>query len=429
MKKAAKAFVVSILAWQVRRLRKKNNFKVVAVVGSIGKTSTKFAIAQTLSENLRVRFQEGNYNDIVSVPLVFFGHNLPSLTNPFAWLKIFLNNERQITKLYPYDVVVVELGTDAPGQIMAFKRYIDADIAVVTAISPEHMEYFTGLPAVAEEELAVAAYAKKLLINTDLCANEYTAAYSGSFLSYAIKQDATYWMNQVQFDKTECDFTVQKDRQVFLDAQHSSFAEPQLYSLLAAIAVADLLGVPPETIINGLNRIQPVAGRMQRLPGINGSTIIDDTYNASPEATKAALDTLYRLPASQKIALLGNMNELGTFSAKAHADIGVYCDPEQLGLVVTLGPDANLYLAEAAEKNGCKVVRTESPYEAAEHITKNLSDGTLVLVKGSQNKVFAEEAVKLLLADPGDAGKLVRQSPSWLSIKQQQFSKSKTEVK
>src|SRR5690606_8645396 len=135
MKKFLKSLVVSVLAWQVNRLRRKNQFKIVGVVGSVGKTSTKLAIAQTLSKSMRVRYQEGNYNDIVTVPLIYFGQVEPSLFNPIAWIKVFINNQKQI-KNFPYDVVVIELGTDYPGQITAFAKYVNLNLAVVTGIAP-----------------------------------------------------------------------------------------------------------------------------------------------------------------------------------------------------------------------------------------------------------------------------------------------------
>jgi len=421
MKKAAKSLVVSILAWQVKRLYKKNQFKVVGVVGSIGKTSTKLAIARVLSEHHKVQYQEGNYNEIVSVPLIFFGHKLPSLFNPFAWLSIFIKNESQIAKKYPYEVVVLEIGTDFPGQIAAFKKYLHLDIAVVTALTPEHMMYFSGLSAVAEEELSVAQYSKRLLLNVDLCPKNLTLSYSGTYLSYALKQDATYTMDPVVYSEYGTRFTLNKDRQPWIEADSKSFSEAQLYSLTAAAAVADLLEVPKEAIEGGFAGILPVAGRMQLLQGLNNSTIIDDTYNASPDAVKGALDALYRYKAIRKIALLGNMNELGAISAESHAEVGKLCVPSQLFLLITLGPDANEHLAAAAEKNGCKVARTHSPVEAAKVILEVLEAGDVVLVKGSQNGVYAEEAVKMLLENKADTAKLVRQSKSWIAKKQAQF--------
>jgi UDP-N-acetylmuramoyl-tripeptide--D-alanyl-D-alanine ligase len=169
MKSLLKHILVAILGNQVRRLRTKNNFKIIGVVGSIGKTSTKLAIAKVLASHYRVRYQEGNYNDIVSVPLVFFGHQIPSLWNVFAWFLIILKNEGQIFFKYPFDFVVVELGTDGPGQINQFRKYLHLDIGIVTAITPEHMEFFGTLDNVAEEEWSVSYFSDLVYANKDLC--------------------------------------------------------------------------------------------------------------------------------------------------------------------------------------------------------------------------------------------------------------------
>lgn len=424
MKKMAKSVVVGILGWQVRRLQKKKNFKTIAVVGSIGKTSTKFAISQVIGTKLNVRFQEGNYNDIVSVPLVFFGSSMPSLLNPIAWLRIFASNERQLRTDYPFDVVVVELGTDGPGQIAEFKRYLKVDIAVVTAIVPEHMEYFADLHEVAVEELSVTSFSSQLLINIDLCASEYLSVIP-DYKTYGKNKPADYKLRDITFNGENGELSITRDNEAWLKAVHSSFAEPQLYSLAAAAAVADNLQLPPDEIAKGFGAIKPVAGRMQRLKGIKNSVIIDDSYNASPEATKAALDTLYRINAPHKIALLGNMNELGEYSHEAHSEIGRYCDPSRLDAILTLGPDANSYLADAAEKSDCKVVRFDSPYDAGGWLKENIKEGALILIKGSQNKVFSEEAIKSILANSSDESRLVRQSSKWLELKSQQFKKVK----
>ncbi len=420
MKEIAKNFIVTILSWQVKRLRRQHQFKVVAVVGSIGKTSTKFAVANILSETFRVRYQKGNFNDLVTVPLVFFGAPLPSLFNPLAWVQTFIANERQIRREYPYDVVIVELGTDGPGQIEQFRRFLHADIGVVTAIAPEHMEHFDSLGAVAKEELSLTAFTEKLIINVDLCTADYLHELQNS-LSYGIHQKSNYQIHDAVFSKDHFSFSVQKEGQLLLNATNQSVSEVQLYSLLAGVAVADQFGLTADEIVAGIHKIMPVSGRLQLLAGIKQTTIIDDTYNASPDAVTAALDALYALPAPHKIALLGNMNELGDFSADAHHLIGEHCDPKQLDLVVTLGPDADQYLAAAAEAKGCRVIRAASPHQAAEAIKSALKPGAIILAKGSQNGVFAEEAVKELLADSRNVTKLVRQSAAWQKQKSKDF--------
>lgn len=419
MKKFAKSIIVRLLGWQVRRLRSRHKFTVIAVAGSIGKTSTKLAIAQLLSASRKVQFQQGNYNDIVSVPLVFFGHAMPSLFNPYAWLKIFIHNEKIIAGSFEYEFVVLELGTDGPGQLQEFSRYLHCEVAVVTAIAPEHMEFFKTLDAVADEEFVVEQYSDQLLYNRDLC-KEYVPETLIPSKSYGKQTDADFVVNEVAFAEKGASFVLNASGTKYR-LQHSAISWAQIYSVIAAVSVGHELGLSVKEITNGVNEIKAVSGRMQLLNGINGSTIIDETYNASPDAMKSALQALYEFPMSHKIALLGNMNELGEVSPELHTEVGKACDPDQLALIVTLGPDANEFLAAAAEKRGCEVARATTPYEAADLIKPLLTKDSVLLAKGSQNGVYAEEAVKLLLANAGDSRRLVRQSSEWLSKKRKSF--------
>lgn len=421
MKKLAKNIIVSLLARKVRKLRRQNNFQVVAIGGSIGKTSTKFALAAVLKQKYQVQFQEGNYNDPVTVPLVFFGLPEPNIYSPMGWIDTFRQINKLLKQPYPYDIVILELGTDAPGTMVSFKKSVHADIGVLTAITPEHMEFFEDLDDVAEEELALARYSEKLLINRDLVADKYIKSLPTPTLTYGVKVLADYKLTHLDYKDGAYDFEIYQGKELLLAGKHHAIAETQLYSVCAAAAVAHELGLNAKQINKGIDEIKAVNGRMKHLEGINNSIIIDDTYNASPEAMKAALDTIYKLEAPQKIAILGNMNELGQYSQAAHVEIGEYCDPKQLNLVVTIGPDANTHLASAAEKKGCKVKTFTSPYEAGKYLKPLIRQNGLILAKGSQNGVFAEEAVKLLLANPADVSHLVRQSPEWLAKKQKQF--------
>lgn len=413
MQEFAKKIVVAILGWQVRRLRAENNFKVVAVAGSLGKTSTKRTIATVLKAKFKVQYQDGNYNDIVTVPLIFFGQDQPSLFNPFAWLKIILSNETQLKKKYPYSVVVVEVGSDGPGQIEKYGQYLYADIGVLTGVAPEHMEFFGGLDAVANEETSISELCEKLIVGQDLIDPKYLGLIGKKPITYGIEQPADIRLTDIKFDGLQSSFKVLKDNSLFLSAKHELIAQTLLYGAAAAIAVADELGMNAEEIKRGLAKVKPASGRMQILLGINGSRIIDDTYNATPQTFKAALDTLYRLDAPQKIAILGSMNELGSYTEAAHKEVGRYCDPKQIDILITIGADANKIMAAEAEARGCKVRRFNNPFTAGQYIKPLVKRGALILAKGSQNKIFAEEAVKFLLANPADASKLVRQSPYW----------------
>lgn len=420
IKRTGLAILCFIFEHQVRCLRKKYSFTVVAVTGSVGKTSSKLAIAKVLANERRVAYQLGNYNDRLMVPLVIFGSDRSgSLFDLLGWLKVMQRNQKIIKTGYPYDVAVVELGTDAPGQIAEF-AYLKPDIAVVTAVSPEHMEFFGTLAAVAAEELSIAAFSEQLLINADDVAPDYRQRLATA-KTYAVEAPADYTVD----DNSTGDL---KGQQITLHL-HGAAHKFKIHYLgtqgakivLSAVAVADILGMEPRKIIAAVEQLEPFAGRMQVLTGKHDSTIIDDSYNASPLATEAALDVLYRAKAGKRIAILGSMNEMGESSQAAHEEVGAYCDPDKLAVVATVGAEANQYLAPAAIKRGCTVVQFTSPYDAGEWAVRQLQPGTVVLAKGSQNGVFVEEALKALLADPADEAKLVRQAPFWLARKRQQF--------
>lgn len=406
--------MVAVLGRQVRRLQARGSFKTIGVVGSYGKTSTKMAISQLLETEFHVQYQKGNYNDLVSVPLILFGQKLPSLFNPLAWLGVFWRNNRILKKEYPYDIVVVELGTDGPGQINAFSKYLKLDYAIITALGPEHMENFKSLEDVAREELSVQAYAEKLIINKDLCDPKLLGKLEKPAEYYSLEFGAKFPLDnwRIRFDDGQA-----------VRVEERVLSRARLYSLSTATVVGLKMKIEFKKIQQAITegKILSVPGRMNTLKGKKGSVIIDDTYNASPEATILALETLYSYPVKQRIALLGSMNELGKYSQKLHEQVGEECTPNKLDLLVTLGEEANKYLATIAEKKGCKVIRTDSPYDAAEKIEEQLMNDSVILAKGSQNGVFAEEAVRLLLDDPTHSRYLVRQGHSWQSKKQESF--------
>jgi len=414
-----KAFLCDLLESQVVRLQREHPFRVVAVVGSVGKTSTKLAIAHTLQASLKVQYQEGNYNDRLTVPLVVFGHPLPHLLNAVAWARILWANERIIRRGITFDIAVLELGTDGPGQIRDF-GYLQPDITVVTAITPEHMEFFKTLDAVAAEELTVTTFSKQVLVNIDDTPPEYLEGKTAA--TYGFSDSADYQVSSWQAKGLDGVEFKQK-----LGTKLESFTVTMVGQAgtkiaRAAVTVAHLVGMKEAAIKKAVATLPPTPGRMQILQGIEGSTLIDDTYNASPAAVEAGLDVLADTKAKQRIAILGSMNELGDFSKTAHQGVGAYCWPSAVDLIVTIGAEAEKYLAPAAKKNGCEVVSFRSPYEAGRYVRDHLKHGAVVLGEGSQNGVFAEEALKELLANPHDAEKLVRQSPGWMRIKRQQFN-------
>jgi UDP-N-acetylmuramyl pentapeptide synthase len=402
MKAAFRRLIAVLYERQVRRVIARHHLKVVAVAGSVGKTSTKMAIAAVLSRRYRTLVHEGNYNSEIGLPLSVFEQSVPGLlVNPLAWAWLWLQSELKVRR-YPYEVLVLELGTDHPGEIARYLRYLAPDVGVVTAVTPEHMEYFPGgIDDVAQEELHLATRSKTMVINADDTPARFIKKYVGSH------------------------------KHLLLYGRHTESKLPPTPHLLGHMRLAALaaelvgreMGVADVEIAKAVARLRPVAGRMNPLPGLHGSIIIDDTYNSSPEAVVAALETLMHYPAKgRRLALLGSMNELGEEGPHYHRAVGSAA--AGVDLLVTLGDLANDYLGPAAIKSGLDpsfVKPADSPYAAADYLKVVLRPGDVLLVKGSQNRVFAEEAVKHLLADPTDRSKLVRQSPAWSKLKQLQF--------
>ena len=422
-----KKFIQLALESRTRAYLRKHKPKLIVVTGSVGKTSTKMAIATVLSEKYRVRLHEGNHNTPLSVPLAVMGVEYPqNIRSLKEWWAVFGAINLRINQHDDAEVIVQELGTDSPGDIKAF-RYLHPDIAVVTAVSPEHMEFFQNIDAVAKEELGVAKWSKLTVINRDDIDEKYAKyADTTSIDTYGMGEKAEYRIivePASPLDGRIGQLKTPEWGEIPINLQ--LVGDHSIKAAAAAATVGARMGLTSQEVAIGISKIVPTSGRMQILRGLENTTIIDDTYNASPLAVAAALKTLGDIDSPQRIAILGSMNELGGTSAEEHRRVGELCSPEKLAWVVTIGEDAKQHLAPAAQKKGCRVESFTSPYDAGAFVHRMLKPGTVVLAKGSQNGVFAEEAVKILLHSTEDEEKLVRQTPAWLEIKERQFERFK----
>jgi len=421
-----KNFIQKRLESYVKKYIAKHKPKLVLVTGSVGKTSTKLAIATVLNEKYRVRVHEGNHNTHMSVPLAILGINYPdNIRSIGAWIKVRSAALRRIrNKTSDCDVIVQELGTDAPGDIAGFASYLYADVAVVTAVSPEHMEFFSTIDAVAKEELEVSNFSQITAINRDDIAPEFASYITTENINtYGLGGAAEY-----RFEIEDQALTEIKGKLIIKDIGEfeASLRVASQSGVKAAVAGAFVgirLGLTPEEIKKGIETITPPSGRMNILKGLKESILIDDTYNASPLAVEAALQTLYQQQAPQRIVILGDMNELGAVSADEHRKIGELCNPDLLSWVVTIGSESEKYTAPAAQARGCQVKSFRDPMSAGAFVHSVLEENAVVLAKGSQNGVFAEEALKILLHNTEDEWKLVRQTPLWQEKKNKQFAK------
>jgi UDP-N-acetylmuramoyl-tripeptide--D-alanyl-D-alanine ligase len=417
-----KLFIRSRLEYYVKKYFKQHpNIKLVVVTGSVGKTSTKVAIATVLSEKYRVRVFNGNYNTHLSAPLTVLGIDYPDdIRSLGAWLSVFRAAKKKVCDSDDIDVIVQELGADRIGEIAHFGTYLKSDIGVVTAVSAEHMEFFHDLDTVAKEELGVVNFSKETFINYDDVDEKYLKSLDKNGVSYyGMDKNTDYRFTIKGFD-IEKGYDVNFFAPEFkeeLGVRVRLLGDHNLKPAIAASAVAARLGLNAEEIKSGLSKIRAVNGRMNVLKGIKNSIIIDDTYNSSPLAAMSAMKTLCQLSAPQRIAVLGNMNELGDTSVVEHKNLGKMCDVKKLDWVITLGEDANKYTATEAKANGCNVKTFDNAVDVGNFVRDIIKQNAVILFKGSQGGVYLEEAVKIVLNSPDDQKYLVRQSAEWIKQK------------
>jgi UDP-N-acetylmuramoyl-tripeptide--D-alanyl-D-alanine ligase len=350
----------------------------------------------------------------------------------FGWRKVFAQARKRVKNNDDVEVIVQEIGADKPGDIAAFGQYLHPDIAIIAAVTPEHMAAFGALDAVAAEELTAANFSKLAIINREDIDGEHFAKFltNPNIFTYGDTDTAEYSF-------TEGDYSPEKGYNGYFTTPNSDKIEvPAIHVLglhslrpvTAAVAVAEQLDITPPEIIVGVGKIRAVPGRMNVLRGVEQALLIDDTYNSSPAAAVAALRTLYSLNVPARIAVLGDMNELGADSANEHTALGKMCDPNLLSWVITVGEQANKYTAPAAKQNGCQVASFATALQAGAYAHKVLEEHAAVLFKGSQNGIFLEEAVKMLLHTTDDEQNLVRQSEDWLEKKTAFFEQFEPEA-
>ena len=408
------------------------DIKLITVAGSVGKTSNKLAIAPLLSQKYRVRLHEGNHNTHLSAPLAILGINFPGNPRNFwQWHKVFSAARKRIKSPSSQEpqIIIQELGTDHPGDIERFSKYLAPNITVITSVSPEHMEFFGSIDAVAQEELGAASFAEIAILNQDDISPDFFKYVRNSNVStYSSIGGANYNFIANSFSLIDgFGGKIQTPEYGEINVRVKVFGEHSLRPITGAVAVSAKLGLSSQEIIGGLVSLKPIPGRMNFMRGVKESVLIDDTYNSSPAALEAAIQTLYALSAPSKIAIIGSMNELGESSAFEHQKIGEMLDGISLSWVITVGEQANRFLAPAARLRGCQVYEAKNAIDAGTFAHKIMERGSLVLLKGSQGEVYLEEATKILLLNKEDENLLVRQDEKWKKTKDEFFS-SFTEI-
>jgi len=404
--------------------------QIIGVTGNVGKTSTKEAIGLVLSKVKKVRIGGGNLNNEVGLPFNIISDASDEYYEKggsliFGIKSFFRAIFGLLSSDYP-EVLVLEYGADRPGDIKKLVSKYKPDISVVTAVGeiPVHIEYFSDPDAVAREKSKLVSALKStdhaILNHDDLAVYNMKEKTKAKVISYGFTEGATVMLSNFDFRLDSEENPLGVGFKIHYGA--NSFVPVTLYGMLgksqalavgAAAAVAIIYDMNLIEISQALVDYQGPRGRLKILKGIKNSTIIDDTYNAAPASTHLALDTLKQFSKKRKIAVLGDMLELGEYTVRAHQAIGNLTGGN-VDILVTVGLRAK-FIADAAanqmpKENIYSFVNSDL---AKLKVQELIQEGDLVLVKGSQG-IRMEKIVEEIMAEPLRKKELlVRQGRKW----------------
>lgn len=425
MKSIFKKIITNILFLESKLIIKKYKPYIIAVTGSVGKTSTKDAIYSLISSNLKVRKSEKSFNSEIGVPLTILGV-ANAWSDPVAWLKNIFYGLELIFFKFPYpECLVVEVGADHPNDIKNVAKWLKPDIAVLTKVGsvPVHVEFFPSIESLLLEKFQLPKALKKdgifVFSNDDIAIKSLAPAIERKQFTFAIDNNADLTAKDESILYEERDglkfpigisFNLNLNNTNHIVKLEGVIGKQHIYPILGAVSVAIQKNIPIENIINNISKHIPPRGRMNIIKGINDSTIIDDTYNSSPDALHEAINTLKKIETSgRKILVIGDMMELGQYSKSEHEKIrgamngGVFD-------VITVGQRAKVIARTTKNDKSFN-----NSIEAGEYMKSIIAKGDIVLVKGSQS-MRMERVTKSIMLNPEKASQLlVRQDPEWLA--------------
>lgn len=409
---------------------KKYKPMIIGVTGNAGKTSTKEAIATVLRNGRTVRIAAGNLNNEFGFALTILGNwddeYYDSGSSLDLWFRVLFAGLKGLFVSRNFaEIFILEYGADRPGDILRLTKLFKPHIAIVTTVgdTPVHVEFFKNADAVADEKanlvkvLTAADYA--ILNHDDSRVINMKSKTKARVLTYGFIENSTIRVSDFEYayanaiKPTGVLFNLNKDSSFARVNMYGSLGTSQAYATAAAAAIGIILGMDLSQISEALRRYTGPKGRLKIISGINNSVIIDDTYNASPASTVLALETLRDVRGARKIAILGDMLELGEHAITSHKNIGLITD-SCADILVCVGPLAKL-IAESSKITKDKIFTFNTSNEAKSKIHSLIQSDDVILVKGSQG-IRMERIVAEIMAEPQRSKELlVRQSKNWLS--------------
>ena len=428
MKKTLKKIIIFILTIEAKLALKRYKPNIIAVTGSVGKTSTKDAIFTAISPFYHVRKSSKSYNGDIGIPLTILGLENP-WNNYFKWVQNVFRGAFVLLRRGKYpEWLVLEIGADRPGEIKRLMKWIHPDISVVTRVGevPVHVEFYKSVSDVVKKKGEIIKGLKpdgfSILNADDGDVRDMRHLTNAKTITFGIKNkaDISVTYPTITYDDaghiTGVSAKIDVLGNSFPVVIKGSLGVQQIYPVAASFALASAKNLNLLEVANSFLNHPAPQGRVKILKGINNSTIIDDTYNSSPVAVEEGLNILKDIQTKgKKIAILGDMLELGKHSSDEHRRVGEIAG-KVADIVIGVGIRAR-ELANAAQVAGVlkeNVYFIEDAKQAGETANRLIGPHDVVYVKGSQGMRMERTVEQIMEEKDKKSELLVRQEKEWL---------------
>ena len=335
--------------------RSKYNIPIVAITGSVGKTSTKDIVASVISQKYKVLKTAGNLNNDIGMPLM-------------------------ILKLKDEEVLVLEMGMNHAGEISYLSKIAKPTLAIITNVGSAHIGNLGSRENILKAKLEIRdGLSGKLIINNDNdMLHDYYLSNKDNIITVGINNDSDIMAKDISYEGN----TSYKYEDTLINLKVGG--EAFIYNSMLAIAAGKELGLSMEEIKKGIESFELTKNRLQTY-NVNGYKIIDETYNANFDSMREAVTNLGK-ENGRKIAVLGDMLELGDYSKEIHSNIGRVVNDNNIDLLVTVGNDSKYINDNSNIEN----VHFSTNEEAIKYLKENITTGDVVLLKASNSLNFIE---------------------------------------
>ncbi len=378
LKKVENKFIIQVedtvkaIGQIARYKREKYNIPVIAVTGSVGKTSTKDIIASVVSQKYKTLKTQANLNNHIGMPLT-------------------------ILSLKDHEALVVEMGMNHFGELSYLTNIAKPTIAVITNVGTAHIGNLGSRENILKAKLEILEGLPKdgvVIINNDndLLHKWQLENKKYNVITYGINNNSKYVAKEIKYTTTGSEYQLNGKESIKVPVVGEAF----VYNSLAAISVGELLNIPIEKIQVGIKNFELTKMRLDVQKSSKGYTIINDCYNANYDSMKSAIEYLNSSKGNRKIAVLGDMLELGEFSQELHKKVGEEVAKNKIDILITVGKEAN-NIAETAKKNGINTTYMfENNQKAITKLKEILEPKDVVLVKASNSMNFKEIVSNIL---------------------------------